>query len=85
MVALVSAKSLQKRLRAAAEIDAHRGDELRQRFVSVWRQHEIEISLSAPQCRLEIRVLERSRSGRHKFKLGGMRVAWGRGSEVANC
>ena len=78
MLALVSAKSLQKRLRAAVYSAR-----------SAWSTKPPS-GLTAccdgvELCRLQIRVLERSRSGKHKFKLGGMRVAWGRDSGVANC
>ena len=63
-------------------IDAHRGEEYREerRLVSIWEKHRREIQLrragkaSECKCTLQLEVLNVTRSGWHKFKLGGVTV-----------
>ena len=62
----------------AEDIDAHRGASHSQRSVSVWESREVRLRLQAAHCTLRLRVLPRTSSGGHKFKLGALRVAWGR-------
>ena len=61
----------------AEDIDAHRGASHSQRSVSVWESREVRLRLQAAHCTLRLRVLPRTSSGGHKFKLGALRVAWG--------
>lgn len=42
----------------------------------VWTTKEMQAQLHAPTCELLVHVLQRTRSGRHKVKLGGVNVLW---------